>query len=165
MFVFLVCILLVALASTTVSAECTPPPVGLWLLQAYEPTIDFEHPLLSGYLKLEIDETNPEVYIGINSPTGMSNGVLILCFAGNAYVQQGTTPIEANFVLTGVFDQDTCVLYGTYIFYPLLIHDTYQWNYDANGTMAGLYRPFLAGAPQFPQHSMHVLQFQRPLST
>lgn len=157
--------LLVAFACSSVRGQCTLPPVGLWLLQAYEPTIQFKYPTLAGYLKLEIDENNSEVYIGIEPSIRDDSQTTNSVFLGNAYVQMGTIPAEVGFVLTGVFDQDTCALYGTYIFSPTMVHDTIQWSYDGNGTMAGLYRPFLAGIPQFPKHSMHVLQFQGPIST
>lgn len=64
------------LASSTTDAKCEPPDTGLWLIQAYEPPIDFQFPALTGYLELTLSGDNTAVFVGNRSPTSNQQSIL-----------------------------------------------------------------------------------------
>eukprot|EP00210_Caulerpa_lentillifera_P007704 g7355.t1 len=142
----LMIVLLWVLASREAVADCDTPSPGLWLIQAYEPPINFNSPSLSGYLKLTLSSENPNVFVG--------ESMVIPSIASFAMF---------TFELTGIFDVDSCSLYGAYICQTTMVHDTFQWTNYGNGTMAGLYQPMMNARPQFPKHGMHTLQYQGPI--
>ena len=133
--------------------NCRMPPTGLWGIELYEPPSN-PTVLVYGYLLLTSSFKN--TYSGKHHCIAADRPSTSPGLLGTALVfpMDGSWSLKMH--LVGMYETDSCFLYGVLVSHELGVVDDFRWIYDGD-TMEGIFVASVEGESVYNDYAKHSL--------